>query len=259
MHPKTTSSPLRGTFTERIEKFRRRGNVSQEDDTKRPIRADRSPETASSPQSGTGAPVQAALLDSADTRYDHSLAEFPAFRFGKRRSGSEALIRFTDTIAVPGSSQERLERSWTVYPSARWGYGGATTQALLFDLHQIWKADGFRGTRIHFGTPISRPDTSIEARSTMHEHEEATKQRPRGAAMTTSRDWTKPTRHHEAAEALDHDIKTMSEEPGSGVRMCHEQGKTAVYLSRDGRFVIEHEPHGPVRHVALELLAHGST
>ena len=85
----------------------------------------------------------------------------------------------------------------------------------------------------------------------MHEHEEATKQKPRDAAITTSRDWTKPTRRREAAEALDHDIKTMREEPGSGVRMCHEQGKIAVYLSRDGRFVIEHEPHGPVRHVAL--------
>ena len=36
----------------------------------------------------------------------------------------------------------------------------------------------------------------------------------------------------------------MSEEPGSGVRMCHEQGKTAVCLSQDGQWLIEHESNG---------------
>ena len=86
-------------------------------------------------------------------RYDHSLAEFPAFRFGKRRGGKHGdLIYFTDTIAAPDKAGERLVREWTVYPSAKWGYGGATTQALLFDLHQIWKTNGFRGTRIYYGT-----------------------------------------------------------------------------------------------------------
>ena len=95
-----------------------------------------------------GVPVSPAL-----TRYDHSLAEFPAFRFGRRRrSGSDALIYFTDTISVPNPAEQRLVRKWTVYPSAKWGYGGATTQATLFDLHQIWKTQGFRGTRIYFGT-----------------------------------------------------------------------------------------------------------
>ena len=84
-------------------------------------------------------------------RYDHSLAEFPAFRFGKRRRGPAELIRFSDTIAT-SNCPEKLVRTWTVYPSARWGYGGATTQATLFDLHQIWKVQGFRGTRIYFGT-----------------------------------------------------------------------------------------------------------
>ena len=102
-------------------------------------------------QSEVRAPNQA-THDSAHARYDHSLAEFPAFRFGKRRRRPEELIRFSDTIAGPGPNQERFERQWTVYPSAKWGYGGATTQALLFDLHQIWKDQGFRGTRIHFGS-----------------------------------------------------------------------------------------------------------
>ena len=87
---------------------------------------------------------------SAHTRYDHGLAEFPAFRFGKRRMQSEELLRFADAISGPRG--QRLERSWTVFPSAKWGYGGATTQALLFDLHQVWKEQGFHGSRIYFGT-----------------------------------------------------------------------------------------------------------
>ena len=38
----------------------------------------------------------------------------------------------------------------------------------------------------------------------------------------------------------------MARTPGSGVAMCHEQGKTAVYLSEDGRYIVEHPPHGPI-------------
>ena len=73
--------------------------------------------------------------------------------FGKRRGRKHGdLIHLTDTIAAPDRVGERLVREWTVYPSAKWGYGGATTQALLFDLHQIWKTHGFRGTRIYYGT-----------------------------------------------------------------------------------------------------------
>ena len=110
-----------------------------------------SPESGSVEQARTRA-IPRATHDPTHARYDHSLAEFPAFRFGKRRREPEEVIRFTDTIAGPIPGEDRLKREWTVYPSAKWGYGGATTQALLFDLHQIWKDEGFRGTRIHFGT-----------------------------------------------------------------------------------------------------------
>ena len=74
--------------------------------------------------------------------------------------------------------------------------------------------------------------------------------------MTTSRDWTSSTHRNEAAEALDRDIRAMSEEPGSGIRMCHEQGKTAVSLSDDGQFIVEHEPNGTIRHLPREETAH---
>ena len=98
---------------------------------------------------GDGPPPEGG--DRADqARYDHGLAEFPAFRFGKRRRTAEEILSFTDSIKAPNGG--RLERSWTVYPSAKWGYGGATTQALLFDLHQVWKEQGFHGQRIYFGT-----------------------------------------------------------------------------------------------------------
>lgn len=85
-----------------------------------------------------------------EARFDHGLAEFPAFRFGKRRRTAEEILSFRDSIKAPRGG--RLERTWTVYPSAKWGYGGATTQALLFDLHQVWKEQAFRGSRIYFGT-----------------------------------------------------------------------------------------------------------
>ena len=51
--------------------------------------------------------------------------------------------------------------------------------------------------------------------------------------------------------SLDRDIHSMSESPGSGVRMCHAQRKTAVYLSRDGQYLVEHEPEGTIRRLLL--------
>ena len=53
---------------------------------------------------------------------------------------------------------------------------------------------------------------------------------------------------------LEDAIRAMDGEPGSGVRMCHEQGKTAVYLSDDGRYIVEHEPSGFIRRVPLDAL-----
>ena len=53
-------------------------------------------------------------------------------------------------------------------------------------------------------------------------------------------------------ELLDQNIRAMTEQSGSGVRMCHEQGKTAAHLSDDGRSIVEHEPHGVVRHLPLD-------
>lgn len=55
------------------------------------------------------------------------------------------------------------------------------------------------------------------------------------------------------------DIRTMDAEPGSGVRMCHAQRKTAVYLSGDGQHIVEHDPNGTIRRRPLGTLPGGSS
>lgn len=40
-------------------------------------------------------------------------------------------------------------------------------------------------------------------------------------------------------------------QPGSGIAMCHEQGKTVVYLSKDKTCIVEHPPHGPITQTPL--------
>ena len=57
------------------------------------------------------------------------------------------------------------------------------------------------------------------------------------------------TSRREEEDALSRRIREMSEQPGSGVRMCHDQGKTAVYISRDHQFMVFHPPNGPIRYV----------
>ena len=56
----------------------------------------------------------------------------------------------------------------------------------------------------------------------------------------------------EPARTLEDAIGAMDEEPGSGVRMCHAQGRTAVCLSDDGRYIVENEPSGFIRRVPLD-------
>ena len=60
------------------------------------------------------------------------------------------------------------------------------------------------------------------------------------------RDWDKPGVAERALEALPASIDEMSRTPGSGVAMCHAQGKTAVYLSDDGKYIVEHAPDGTI-------------
>ena len=56
----------------------------------------------------------------------------------------------------------------------------------------------------------------------------------------------------QAATLID-DLRQMQQTPGSGVAMCHAQGKTAVYLSRDRKYIVEHPPHGPITRTPVNL------
>jgi len=84
-------------------------------------------------------------------RYDFDLAEFPLFRLNKLAPGKSARepLRYADTIT--GRDVKPVERSWAVYPGP-FGFGGQSTQVLLFDLLQLYCEQGARGTQIQFGT-----------------------------------------------------------------------------------------------------------
>ena len=56
----------------------------------------------------------------------------------------------------------------------------------------------------------------------------------------------------ERERAMEQSIAEMARTPGSGIAMCHAQGKTAVYLSEDKTCIIEHPPHGPITRTPLD-------
>ena len=53
----------------------------------------------------------------------------------------------------------------------------------------------------------------------------------------------------EMFKAICNRIDEMEQTPGSGITMCHEQGKTAVYVSEDRKYIVEHPPHGPITRI----------
>ena len=56
----------------------------------------------------------------------------------------------------------------------------------------------------------------------------------------------------EREHRMEQSIAKMARTPGSGIAMCHEQGKTAVYLSEDKTCIVEHPPHGPITRTPLD-------
>ena len=90
-------------------------------------------------------------VESRSSRYDFDLAEFPLFRLNKLALGEKSRepIRYQDVIT--GRDGKPVERSWTVHPSP-FGFGGQSTQVLLFDLLQLYVEQGSRGSQIQFGT-----------------------------------------------------------------------------------------------------------
>jgi hypothetical protein len=84
-------------------------------------------------------------------RYDFDLAEFPFFHFDKNPAQPlKDPIAYRDTIT--GKDGLSITREWKVYPSAAYGFGGPTTQLVLYDLLQLYIQQGCRGNHIQFGT-----------------------------------------------------------------------------------------------------------
>lgn len=84
-------------------------------------------------------------------RYDFDLAEFPFFHFDKNPDlPLKDPITYKDTIT--GKDGAIVSREWNVYPSAAYGFGGPTTQLVLYDLLQLYIEQGCKGNHIQFGT-----------------------------------------------------------------------------------------------------------
>lgn len=122
-------------------------------------REERRPATAATPVVATVTPPAPDPCAGAESfqelppgRYDFDLAEFPLFRLHKPRLNkhdTRVPLAYTDTIT--GKGGQPIVREWKAYPSP-YGFGGASTQALLFDLLQLYVEQGARGTQIQFGT-----------------------------------------------------------------------------------------------------------
>ena len=74
-----------------------------------------------------------------------------------------------------------------------------------------------------------------------------TRPRRRGARSRKPTAAARTYRGSAMIDAIFAQIEKMERTPRSGVAMCHRQGKTAVYLSDDRKYIIEEPPHGPLK------------
>jgi hypothetical protein len=91
------------------------------------------------------------IPETQTSRYDFDLAEFPLFRLNKLAMSEKSRepIHYEDTIT--GRGGQPVARAWTVHPGP-FGFGGQSTQVLLFDLLQLYIEQSSRGSQIQFGT-----------------------------------------------------------------------------------------------------------
>lgn len=85
-------------------------------------------------------------------RYDFDLAEFPMFRLYKNELRNHDITKpllYTDTIR--GKDGELVRREWEA-STGRYGFGGASTQVLLYDLLQLYVEQGLESEYIRFGS-----------------------------------------------------------------------------------------------------------
>jgi hypothetical protein len=111
---------------------------------------DSSPDKPRDP-AGPGEGTAEAPEEAPSGRFDFDLAEFPLFRFYKNAPGrlDRNPLVYADTIR--GRDGERVSREWKAYPGP-FGFGGPSTQLLLYDLLQLYAEQGYRGAQLMFGT-----------------------------------------------------------------------------------------------------------
>lgn len=88
----------------------------------------------------------------ASGRYDFDLAEFPLFRYHKNFQATPRRDPLVYTDTITGKDGAAVHRDWKVFPGP-FGFGGQTTQQVLYAILQLYIEQGCRGTQIQFGTP----------------------------------------------------------------------------------------------------------
>jgi hypothetical protein len=97
----------------------------------------------------------------------------PSFRFftstrTRNNSADRKPLTYSDTIA--GKDDQRVTREWKVYPGP-FGFGGQSTQLLLYDLLQLYVEQGSRGSQVQFGTLRSLLLRRGERNPSKHDYE----------------------------------------------------------------------------------------
>src|SRR5262249_45036674 len=82
------------------------------------------------------------------SKYEMNLAEFPLALLSKKQPKKPEAIEYQDTIS--GKDGEIVTRMWRVKPSHDYGFGSTALTALLFELFQLWKEQGFKSRKIDF-------------------------------------------------------------------------------------------------------------
>lgn len=128
----------------------KRGFQSIADILQQTLFPDAAPAISAPPETTKSKPYNE-LLTGPSGRYDFDLAEFPFFHFDKNPDQPlKEPITYTDTIT--GKDGISVTREWKVYPSAAYGFGGPTTQLVLYDLLQLYIEQGCKANQIQFGT-----------------------------------------------------------------------------------------------------------
>lgn len=104
------------------------------------------------PPEGRSSPTSDDLAEEGPSgRYDFDLAEFPLSRLSKARLALDDRRPLTYHDTITGKDGKPVAREWKAYPGP-FGFGGASAQALLYELLQLYAEQGACGSHIQFGT-----------------------------------------------------------------------------------------------------------